>query len=263
LHTTDFEQRLVDTNQSLEQTLQKLKGTQSQLIQSEKTHALEYFSAGILHEINNPLNYTLTALQLARGLPAAKNDAMLPEIFDDMHEGMTRIKSIVGDLQAFAHSSPVDKQASFKLAQAVRTALTFTSKDAGSMRIVDETDKEAQVIGSRNHVVQVLINLITNALKAVRAVEAQRKGEILLRSALHDNRVLVMVRDNGTGIDQAILGKIFDPFFTTRDVGEGMGLGLAVSQTIIKAHGGQLKASSVQGEWTEFSFDLPADVKGA
>src|SRR5690606_25155515 len=148
-------------------------------IQSEKTNALEHLSAGILHEINNPLNYTLTALQLAKGLPGAKNDEMLLDIFQDMHEGMSRIKAIVSDLQTFAHPSPVEKQNSFKLAQAITTALNFTSKDAGPVTIRDDSDKDVLVIGSRNHIVQVLINLITNALKAVRAVEGQRKGEIV------------------------------------------------------------------------------------
>jgi C4-dicarboxylate-specific signal transduction histidine kinase len=263
LRTTEFEQQLVRTNQDLKQTLHELKDTQAQLIQSEKTHALEYLSAGILHEINNPLNYTLTALQLAKGLPAARDSDMLLEIFQDMNEGMCRIKDIVSDLQTFAHPSPVAKQSSFKFAQALKTALTFTSQDVGSVVIRDETDKDVQVIGSKNHIVQVLINLITNALKAVRAVAPLRTGEILISTSVQDNRLLITVRDNGTGIDQVILDKIFDPFFTTRDVGEGMGLGLSVSQTIVKAHGGQLKANSIQGEWTEFSFDLELSTGGA
>lgn len=256
LKSADFEQQLTGTNRELKQTLHELKETQAQLIQSEKTNALEYLSAGILHEINNPLNYTLTALQLARGLPAANHDDMLQEIFEDMNEGMCRIKDIVSDLQTFAHPSPVNKQSSFKFSQALKTALNFTSQDVSAAVIRNQTDLDLQVIGSKNHIVQVLINLITNALKAVRAVETQRKGDILITTSVKGGRLLVTVRDNGTGIDQAILDKIFDPFFTTRDVGEGMGLGLSVSQTIIKAHSGQLRATSAHGEWTEFSFDL-------
>jgi two-component system, sensor histidine kinase PhcS len=226
------------------------------LIQSEKTHALEYLSAGILHEINNPLNYTLTALQLAKGLREARDNAMLHDILEDMHEGMLRIKGIVGDLQTFAHPSPVDKQADFKLVDAVRTALNFTSQDAINVTIHNKIEPDIQVVGSRNHIVQVLINLITNAIKATRAVEHLRKGEIVIHSSFIPGRVTIFVKDNGTGIDQEILDKIFDPFFTTRDVGEGMGLGLSVSQTIIKVHGGNLKVSSQFGEWTEFGFDL-------
>jgi signal transduction histidine kinase len=256
LQNVEFEQALANANTSLQQTLAELKDTQAQLIQSEKTHALEYLSAGILHEINNPLNYTLTALQLAKGLPEATENALLHDIFEDMHEGMLRIKGIVGDLQTFAHPSPVDKQAVFKLADAVRTALNFTSQDAISVTIHNEIEPDIQVVGSRNHIVQVLINLITNAIKATRAVEHLRKGEIVIHSSFIPGRVCIFVKDNGTGIDREILDKIFDPFFTTRDVGEGMGLGLSVSQTIIKVHGGSLKVNSQPGEWTEFGFDL-------
>lgn len=256
LTTTDFEKELINANTTLKQTLTELKETQTQLIQSEKTNALEYLSAGILHEINNPLNYTLTALQLARNIPEANESEMLTEILEDMNEGMCRIKDIVTDLQTFAHPSSVEKQTAFKLASAIKTALNFTSQDANSVKFTDNSNKEARVIGSKNHIVQVLINLITNALKAIRTVEGIRKGEILISSSVKDNRLTLSIRDNGTGIAQEILEKIFDPFFTTRDVGEGMGLGLSVSQTIIKSHNGKLRAQSVAGEWTEFSFDL-------
>lgn len=256
LRTTDYQRELIETNNELKNTLNELKETQAQLIQSEKTNALEYLSAGILHEINNPLNYSLTALQLAGGLPEAKESALLAEIFEDINEGMCRIKDIVTDLQTFAHPSPVDKQGAFRLADALKTALNFTSQDAEGVSIINDIASDHYVVGSKNHIVQVLVNLITNALKATRAVEKQRKGELRISSELAGGRILVKVRDNGTGIEGEILNSIFDPFFTTRDVGEGMGLGLSVSQTIVKAHNGSLRATSQPGEWTEFCFDL-------
>jgi signal transduction histidine kinase len=101
------------------------------------------------------------------------------------------------------------------------------------------------------------VNLIVNAVAAVRSVEEQRKPEISITSLTQGDEIIVSIRDNGTGIDPKIQTQIFDPFFSTKDVGEGMGLGLAVSHRIIANHGGSLSVKSSLGEWTEFRFNLP------
>jgi two-component system sensor histidine kinase PhcS len=84
----------------------------------------------------------------------------------------------------------------------------------------------------------------------------QREGELRIRAQAERGRVYVSVKDNGSGIPQEALARIFDPFYTTRDVGEGMGMGLSICQTIIRNHGGELRAQSKEGEWAEFTFDL-------
>jgi signal transduction histidine kinase len=96
-----------------------------------------------------------------------------------------------------------------------------------------------------------------NAVSAVRTVEEQRQPEIRISTWVDGDQLFVSIRDNGTGIDPKIQTQIFDPFFSTKDVGEGMGLGLAVSHRIIENHGGSLSVNSSLGEWTEFRFNLP------
>ena len=126
------------------------------------------------------------------------------------------------------------------------------------IHVVQKLNETDEVFGSRGSIVQILINLLSNASKAITAVpsEENRKGEITISTETRGNRLYVHVRDNGIGIDQDTIHNIFDPFFTSRDVGEGMGLGLSICHTIAKNHGGQLTVVSEHGNWTEFSFDL-------
>jgi two-component system sensor histidine kinase PhcS len=103
----------------------------------------------------------------------------------------------------------------------------------------------------------VLVNLLVNSAKAVKAVAGERGGEIRVTGDIEGDRLVVRVSDNGVGMDAATVEKIFDPFFTTRDVGDGMGLGLSICHTIVTNHGGRLRARSEPGVGTELMFDLP------
>jgi two-component system sensor histidine kinase PhcS len=105
--------------------------------------------------------------------------------------------------------------------------------------------------------VQVLVNLLSNAVRATRPVAEARTPRVDIIAERDGKRLRVALRDNGVGIEPEVLPRIFDPFFTTRDVGEGMGLGLSVCHTIVANHGGRLQARSEPGQWTEVSFDLP------
>lgn len=258
LQTANLETTLRIHNKELQETLSELKQTQAQLIHSEKINALGKLTAGLLHEINNPLNYALTALQMVQREPLFKEDEVLQETFQDMDEGMNRIKTIICELQVFAHPSEANKHDTFSIQDAVTSALRFTSNELGAIRVINNI-QDNEVIGSRGSIVQILINLLSNASKAIAAVPAQegRKGEISITTELKDNRLYIRVRDNGIGINEETIQNIFDPFFTSRDVGEGMGLGLSICHTIVKNHGGQLTVISEYGQWTEFCFDLP------
>lgn len=255
LRATTLERDLQQRNVELQTTLTDLRDTQNRLIHSEKLNALGRLSAGLLHEINNPLNYTLTALDLARNDPAVESDPELQDTLGDIDEGMQRIKGIVTELRAFAYPSKGDHQP-LELADLIRSALQLTHHDIHDVPIHNDVVPGLQVLASRNHVAQVLVNLLTNAAKAVRAVRDRRAGEIRLRVEPGDARVRVIVRDTGTGIPEESQARVFDPFYTTRDVGEGMGMGLSVCQTIVRNHGGELSVRSEPGEWTEFTFDL-------
>jgi signal transduction histidine kinase len=256
LENARLERDLAVRNARLEQTLKDLEATQAQLIQSEKLNALGSLSAGLLHEINNPLNYSLTALQLLGSDPTIRGDELMREIVGDIQEGMDRIRTIVSDLRAFAYPTEAEKQCAFDLNEAVEAALRFTAHDLKGIDVIQELPAPAMVEGSKSHLTQVLINLLANAAKAIGALTEARSGTIHIDGEERDGRLWVRVSDNGVGMDDTTLGRIFDPFFTTRDVGEGMGLGLSICHTIVTNHQGRLTATSRPGEGTELTFDL-------
>jgi len=257
LHASHLERDLEQRNETLEAALTELRKTQAQLIQSEKLNAMGSLSAGLLHEVNNPLNYAITALQLVQMDPAVEEDEILKDTVADVDEGMQRIRTIVSDLRAFAYPSEMEKQLPFNFAAAVEKALRFTAGDTKEIDIERELVEDDEVLGSQTHVVQVLLNLVTNAARAIDGVKEQRRGRIRIRSEVRGQRLQIWVEDNGVGMDQETLKQVFDPFFTTRDVGEGMGMGLSICHTIIGNHGGTLEAESELGKGSRFRFDLP------
>lgn len=241
---------LLETNK----TLADIKG---QLIQREKMAAIGTLSAGLLHELNNPVNYSLMAVNMGLNLPAAKTDAMLKECLDDAREGLTRVQNIVTDLKTFAYQKPgEDSLRPFLLEHAVRSAVRLAGYDLKGIDVVLELPQDTHVMGDEPAIIGVLINLLSNAAHALPAVK-RAEPRIVVRALLKGDRLRVEVRDNGQGIDPALIGRVFEPFFTTRDVGAGLGLGLSVSYGIVQRHGGTLSVDSVFGEWTEFAFDLP------
>jgi len=256
LRASQLEGDLRIRNTELVTTLGRLRSTEAQLVQSEKINALGNLAAGLLHEINNPLNYTLTALQFARAL-VSDAESELMETLDDIHEGMSRIGSIVTDLRTFAYPSKEGAQERFGVETALATAVQLTSHELKDVAVRRNLEEAPPVVGSQTQVSHVFINLLANAAKALRAIPPDRKPEIEVSSRWLNGRLYVHVRDNGIGIQKDELPKIFDPFFTTREVGEGMGLGLSICYTIVKNHGGSITATSEAGQGTEITFDLP------
>jgi signal transduction histidine kinase len=252
-----LERNLAERNRSLETALKALKETQAQLIQSEKLNALGNLSAGLLHEINNPLNYSITALQLIRADPAIESNDLVQEMLGDIDEGVQRVRAIVSDLRAFAYPSEAEKSSPFDVRDSLESALRFTSHELDGIALETELPENALVLGSKSHITQVFVNVISNSAKAIKASNAKHHGEIRIQGEVRDAFFWITVADNGVGMDQETLERIFDPFFTTRDVGEGMGLGLSICHTIIANHGGQLLARSNPGEGTELEFSLP------
>jgi signal transduction histidine kinase len=214
-------------------------------------------AAGLLHEIGNPLNFMGTALQLAARDPTIQSDPDTADTLKDIHSGYDRIHRVVTDLRGFTAPHRPEHPRPFHIESAIDHALRFTAHVQKGITITKNIDGRGEVYGSQSTIAQVLVNLIVNAVAAVRTVEEQRKPEISLTTSCQGEEIIVSVRDNGTGIDPKIQSQIFDPFFSTKDVGEGMGLGLAVSHRIIANHGGSLSVKSSLGEWTEFRFNLP------
>jgi two-component system, sensor histidine kinase PhcS len=241
---------LTDINRALAE----VKG---QLVQREKMAALGTLSAGLLHEVNNPVNYSLMAIDMALMDPATAQSADLKESLTDAREGMQRIQSIVSDLKIFAYQKPgeEDSRRVFLLEKAVQSALRLTSFDLKNVAVDLALPQDTHVLGDEPAIIGVLINLLSNAALAL-VNSARAQPQISLRGEHRAGRLWLAVRDNGTGIAPENIGRVLEPFFTTRDVGAGLGLGLSVSYGIIQRHEGLLSVASEFGAWTEFSFDL-------
>ncbi|MBS0234723.1 MAG: response regulator [Proteobacteria bacterium] len=257
IRAAQLESDLQRTNAELKQSLQQLRETEAALVQNARLSALGTMAAGLLHEIGNPLNFMGTALQLAARDPTIQSDPDTADTLKDIHAGYDRIHRVVTDLRGFTAPHRPEHPRPFHIESAIDHALRFTAHVQKGITITKNIDVQGEVFGSQSTIAQVLVNLIVNAVAAVRAVEEQRKPEIIITSKVEGSQLIVSVRDNGTGIDPKIQTQIFDPFFSTKDVGEGMGLGLAVSHRIIANHGGSLTVKSSLGEWTEFRFNLP------
>ncbi|MCW5653866.1 ATP-binding protein [Hydrogenophaga sp.] len=246
-----------DKNRELMETNRTLAEVKGQLLQREKMAAIGTLSAGLLHELNNPVNYSLMAINMGLTSPATGQDAMLKESLVDAREGMQRIQNIVSDLKTFAYQKPgQDSQRVFLLENAVRSALRLAGHELKGVDVKVDLPQDTHVLGDEPAVIGVLINLFSNAAHALQAAR-RAQPRIDVRGHVRDGRLHVSVRDNGQGIAPEDRERVFEPFFTTRDVGAGLGLGLSVSYGIVQRHGGSLSVDSEAGAWTEFTFDLP------
>lgn len=254
LKTVQLRQNLRRRNSELQKTIGELKDTRAQLVQSEKMNALGSLAAGLLHEVNNPLNFTLTALHVAR--QHVNGDDELQEILVDIGDGMKRIQDIVSDLRAFAYPDRARDQKPINIQHVVEAALRFTAQNRADIDVQVQLASQTQVIGSHNHLVQVMINFLTNAVTAVQNIKPERDPLIRIDSRVENGRLYVTVQDNGVGMDEITTSRVFDPFFTTRDVGEGMGVGLSVCHTILKEHQGTISVKSTLGQGSGFTFDV-------
>jgi len=257
IRAAQLERDLQRTNGELKQSLQQLRETEAALVQNARLSALGTMAAGLLHEIGNPLNFMGTALQLAARDPTVRSDPDTADTIKDIQEGYERIHRVVTDLRGFTAPQRPEHPRPFSIDSAIDHALRFTAHVQKGINITKDLTEAGPVFGSQSTIAQVLVNLLVNAVSAVRTVEEQRQPEIRISTWVDGDQLFVSIRDNGTGIDPKIQTQIFDPFFSTKDVGEGMGLGLAVSHRIIENHGGSLSVNSSLGEWTEFRFNLP------
>ncbi|MGC4395553.1 sensor histidine kinase [Hydrogenophaga sp. T2] len=241
----------------INQTLTEVKG---QLVHREKMAAIGTLSAGLLHELNNPVNFSLMAIDMGRQLPAAQQDPMLAESLADAREGLVRIQNIVTDLKTFAYQKPGgDSLRPFLFENAVRSAVRLAGFDLKDVAVRLDLPQDTHVLGDEPALIGVMINLLSNAAHAVRVAQRD-KPEVVVKAVIEGDRMHVTVRDNGQGILPDNLERVFEPFFTTRDVGSGLGLGLSISYGIVQRHGGTLSVRSEHGAWTEFHFDLGRPV---
>ena len=272
-------------NQNLEKTLSALKSTQNQLIQSEKLASLGELTAGIAHEIQNPLNFVNNFSELSVDLVKELKEEIekpkqdkeyIGELFDDLGQNQEKINhhgkrasSIVKGMLEHSRTSTGERVLTDinKLAdEYLRLSyLGIRAKEnnfnSDYQTDFDENLPKIEVIPQ--DMGRVLLNLINNAFWAVN--ERNKKGEtgyepkITVSTQLTVNsQLLIAIKDNGTGMSEATKAKIFQPFFTTKPTGQGTGLGLSLAYDIVtKGHGGTLEVESVESEWAEFIIKLP------
>lgn len=259
-----LQKELAWQNQKLQSTLEQLKETESQLVQSEKMASLGRMSAGIIHEINNPLNYAKTGIftlqKMGRLMPPGEI-ADFEDILHDIGDGLTRVAGIVGDLRAFTHPhggamEDVDVRA------VAAGALRFLAAETKEVTIDNAIPPGFRVRANRNKLIQVFVNLLQNAVDALgeKRFSDGETARIVLGAEATDTARTVTLRDNGPGMGTDILDKIFDPFFTTKEVGKGTGLGLSICYRFINEAGGRITARSEPGKWTEFALEFPTTV---
>jgi len=254
---------LADLNRDLENALQQLKENEVLLIRNEKLSALGRMSAGIIHEINNPLNFSTAAIHalesFRRMLPEDEQEDYA-EILGDIREGISRVSTIVADLRQFTRDDQVEGGPA-DLAETLRQARRMISHQLGSeVELSVEGPDEAPLSANGNQLVQVLVNLFQNAIDAVKQRLQDDPGEpgrIECRLRPAAGGWELTVRDNGVGIPPELVSKIYDPFYTSKDVGKGMGLGLSITHQIIERHRGHIEVESQPGKFTQFTLFFP------
>lgn len=282
-------ERVIRLQTTLTEQNQKLRETQSALMQSEKLSSLAQLAAGMAHEINNPIAYVsnnLTVLRrhaadldallskyqegrdaLAAAHPRLLEEAAdleeeldldwiredLPRTFDASIEGLKRVRDIVKNLREFARLDEADFEA-VDLRRALEATLNVLHRELEQrgITVLVEGAEVPPVYCRPQKVNQVFYNLLLNAIQA-----SEDGSTIEVRTYAEGDGVLVEIEDDGCGIDRNNLPRIFEPFFTTRPVGQGQGLGLAISYGTIHDHGGRIDVESEPGYGSTFRVWLP------
>jgi PAS domain S-box-containing protein len=244
---------------------------QAQLALADRMASLGTLAAGVAHEINNPLSYVVGNVDVARaalpGLssalrepgPGAKALAEIAEALGEAAEGADRVRQIVGDLKVLsspgseAADEPVDVLA--VLRSSINLARRLVTERA---QLATALDAVPRVSGNAARLGQVFLNLIVNAAQAIPDGAPEHHRVRVASRTTPDGHAVVEVQDTGSGIAPELLPKIFEPFYTTKPHGVGTGLGLAICQTIVAAHGGEIRVESTPGGGSTFGVLLPA-----
>lgn len=254
IYTFLFRNALVVKNKKIGDSMRELQETTHKLIQSEKMASLGMLSAGVAHEINNPLNFIKGGIEILEdGLKAEKT--LKFEAAPSIHvikEGLTRATIIVNSLNHFSRrTDSMDEECD--LNEILNNCLVMLQpKLKYKGEVVKDLDSEKlTLIGNEGKLHQAFLNILSNAEQAI-----SKDGTVTIKSKNLKTKFVVDIIDNGEGISKDNLNKISDPFFTTKPVGQGTGLGLAITYKIIEDHGGKIRVSSKPGKGTKFAISF-------
>jgi signal transduction histidine kinase len=284
------ESALAERNYELEALNERLADAQGQLLQSEKMASIGQLAAGIAHEINNPIAFVRSNLHSLKNYVAdivATLDQLkhqssggsgppsplgaqvnrkwsdfeflkvdIPELLDESVEGAARVERIVRDLMDFSHLDQVDWQC-VDIHKGIDTTLNVAAHELKFKVEVIKLFGELPLVECLPFQInQVFLNLLVNAAQAI-----EGHGTLTLRTGCNEDSIWVEFIDSGKGIEPLHLNRIFDPFFTTKPVGVGTGLGLSVSYSIIRNHGGRIEVDSTPGKGSKFTVYLPISAR--
>ncbi|GEM_PF-1179438 len=284
------------SKEELAQTLDYLKNTQSQLVQSEKMASLGQLTAGIAHEINNPINFVyngidtlkmsfdelLVILEKYNELDDSKNiDQVMSEIkelkdeyvFDellvdikelvsDIKKGAVRTIEIVKGLRVFSRLDEEEMKTANVNESIDATLILLKNKTKNRIEVkkyYDQTIDEINCFPGQLN--QVFMNILNNAIQAI--PEENKDAKIEIYTENQEEHVMIRIKDNGKGMSEQVKKRIFEPFFTTKAVGIGTGLGMSISYGIIEKHGGNIYVNSEENKGTEFSIQIPKNLEEA
>lgn len=294
-----FLERSIDiSSKEYIENIEKTNLLQAQLINNEKMAGVGQLSAGIAHEINNPLGFVLSNMEIMKKyftkmlglyemnkaivensqedcdlesyndlsdfLKKNKMEYILSDfktIMEENIDGLLRIEKIVKSLLGFARAGNTNEFVEYDLNLGIRNTLVILNNEIKyNASVVEELDNIPMIIAADGEINQVLLNIIVNASHAIKS--KGNFGTIKIRTYTDNTNVYCEITDDGTGIPQSCINRIYEPFFTTKPVGSGTGLGLSIAHDIVvNKHNGRIEVQSVPGEGTTFKLVLPIDRK--
>ncbi len=283
--------KLRQQKKELQIALESLKEAQSMLVQSEKMASLGMLSAGVAHELKNPINYIsggITSLEMSLNdfmevveeydtihrdnleekiskIRVLKEQVEYDELTGEIHKlvgsiknGVTKTTEIINSLRIYARKDQ-DKISTADVHLIIDSALILLRNQyKDRIEIITEYGKIPEINCYSGQLNQVFTNIINNA---VQAIEDKGKINIKTSAGAETSEVMISIKDTGKGMTDEIKSKIFDPLFTTKEVGEGTGLGLSITKSIIEKHQGKIEVESEPGKGTEFKIILPIDIE--
>ncbi|NTV84486.1 MAG: GAF domain-containing protein, partial [Bacteroidales bacterium] len=255
------------SNNELNKKLEELGINQQLLLQKSRLESLGELSAGLAHEINQPLSVISLAMENVNYKldQKAATEEYLNKKFNTITQNINKIRELIDHVRIFSRDQGAIMFERVDVNNVISNALSMINSQLRHHRIQITTELEQNLgytMGNPSRLEQVLLNLFSNARDALEEKEKQAgnegmKMEILISTFIESDKIVIKVRDNGSGISPENLNRIFNPFFTTKSVGHGTGLGLPIVYGIIREMKGEIMAKSDEGHFTEISISLP------